>query len=196
MTAKRFTIPVTITLAVALALGVTSCSTDSEAVDPTPTALASPPVVTEPTEAPAPELPTAYIGGEQVPVDPALPLQENVIEAVRAVTSANTAAIVATNPPANGESVEAGVADATATSQARSLSASLSEATGRTVFVIAQGWGSADGDTYEMLWAVYHEAGLPSTKVRASASKDAVINGINAWIAAQADPSAYEVVVS
>ena len=210
MTAKRFTIPVTITLAVALALGVTSCTPDSKAVDPTPTVSASTPAVVEPTaapatetpavveptEAPAPELPTAYIGDEQVPVDPTLPLSETVVEAVRAVTSANTAAIAATNPPSDGMTTpEQMVAINSADANAKQISSELTEVTGRTVFVVFEGYGSIEGDFYEMLWSVTNSENIV-TKVRSSSSKDSIVNGINAWIASQADPSAYEVVVS
>lgn len=170
---------------------LTGCATTAPAAAPTSTSPTS-----AATTAPA-ALPEVYFRDTDtyLPVDPALPIPENVIEAVRATTTEKAAAVAALNLPSDGASTPEQRSTITESlDSGRALSANLSEATGRTVFVVFHTWGGNDAGVYGMVWVSTSESTV--TGVRGSPDKDAVVEGITAWVAAQPDPSAYEIVVT
>ena len=201
MTAKRLTFPATLTLVVAIALGVTSCSADATATSPPavePTAI---PTTETPAEEPIvdptidPNLTKIGLSdGTWTTMEPGGPIPEEIVADVKARLNAGIAAIEALNLPSNGENAPADTRGTLALVEntATNLSKDLSAATGRTVFVVFQTWGGNDASFYSTAWV--SSGGYSVAGLKQKPTKDAYLAALNAWIAAQPDPSAYEVI--
>lgn len=192
---KKTSITAGIASALVAAALVAGCTASNGSAGSSSTGTAD--SVADPSAAPAveagPALPEVQLSTDEwVQVTPGAPLPEVVLADAKAQINAEVAKLEAMNLPTHGSvPTEQRVYLKDSQVTAETLSEDLSSATGRTVFTVFGVYGSPD-EIYSILWAV---TPWSPAKLMATETKDEMAANITAWIAAQPDPSLYEVVI-
>ena len=126
------------------------------------------------------------------------PLPEPVKAAVASSVTAAHAAAVATGIEGDtGTPAEQAVLDAIKL-DAETKAKRIADVSGRKILIVAPRYGSFEGGAYMWRWVpvASASAGYKARTVEMNASRDVVVAGLQAWVAAQADPASYDIIVA
>jgi hypothetical protein len=126
------------------------------------------------------------------------PLPETVKAAVASSVSAAHAAVVASGITGSTATAEQATLVAAIQSNAKDKATRIAALSGRKILVVTPIYAAPDGTTYGWAWyaVASASAGYPNHAVQGGFSRDEFVSGLQAWVAAQSDPTSYEIIVA